>query len=135
MNNLFTALVTKIANSNFSTAIGGRFYADVAPEGCEYPYCVFSIVSSNPDYTFTERFEDTTIQFSLYSISESVAEMTALYGYLTALFDECEMTITGETLVWMKRENLTTMYDAIDTPNGTLGLRHWATDYLITRQL
>ena len=135
MKNVFTALVNKIAGSDFSSSIGGRFYADIAPEGCEYPYCVFSVVSSNPDYTFTEEFEDTTIQFSIYSTDQGVTEITTVYSNLISLFDECTLSISGETFIWMTRENVTTLLDAIDTPEGTLGLRHWAIDYLIQRQL
>lgn len=127
--NLFTALINKISGSAFTSDIGGRFYADVAPQNADYPYCVFSIVTNNPDYTFTEDFEETTIQFSLYSTSAGTTEITDMWKDLTALFDECSLTITDQTLIWMVRRNTTTMYDDVTTTSGTVGLRHWAVDY------
>jgi hypothetical protein len=127
--NLFTALVTKITGSAFSSDIGGRFYAEVAPQNADYPYCVFSIVTNNPDYTFSEDYEETTIQFSLYSTSAGVTEITDMFKDLTALFDECSLTITDQTLIWMVRQTTTTMYDDITNKPGTVGLRHWAVDY------
>jgi hypothetical protein len=127
--NIFTALVNKTSGSDFSTDIGGRFYAEMAPQEADYPHCIFSIVTNNPEYTFSEDYEETTIQFSLYSISAGVTEITDMFKDLTALFDECSLTITDQTLIWMVRQTTTTMYEDITTDVGTVGLRHWAVDY------
>jgi len=127
--NIFTAIVTKLTGSSFTTDVGGRFYADIAPDEAEFPYCVFSVIDGNPEYTFTETFENLTIQFSLYSISDGLAEITSMFEHLTSLFDNCSLTITSQTLIWMTRERVNTMYDDIININGTRGLKQWAVTY------
>jgi hypothetical protein len=133
--NIFTAIVSKLSGSSLAGDIGDRFYADIAPEGVEFPYCVFSLVTGSPEYTFTENFETLSMQFSLYSISDGLTEITSMYEHLTALFDDCTLSISGQTFIWMQRENENTMYDDITTVNGTVGLRHWAISYSLMVQV
>jgi hypothetical protein len=127
---LLTAIYGKTISSALSTAVGGRIYLDEAPQKTGFPYVVFSIVSSVPDKTFTENFEDILIQFSLFSASKAMDEITNIYTHLNTLFDECSLTITNNILLRMTRENLTTMFEDIITPEGK-GVRHWAVDYSI----
>ena len=134
MNNLLTAIMTKISGSALSTDVGGRIFLDQAPDGCDFPYVVFFIVTDAPEKTFSEDFENIIIQFSLFSASQGATEITTMYRDLKALFDECAMTITSNTLIWMKRTNLTTMREDVTTPSGTVGVRHWAVDYEILTQ-
>ena len=129
MNNLLTAIYGKTSGSALSTAVGGRIYLDEAPDKTVLPYAIFYIVSAVPDRTFTERYTDLIVQFSLFSESTSAVEITTIYGYLKTLFDECALTITGSTLIWMKEENLSTMFDEGE------GVRHWAVDYAILTSL
>jgi hypothetical protein len=131
MNNLLTAIMTKCAGSALSTDVGGRIFLDEAPEGSEFPYVVFRIIVSGQQDTFSDQIEDTLIRFSLFSISESAAEITAIYADLMALFDWQAVTITGGTCIWVVRQGLATMLDDVTTPAGTSGLRHWAVDYSI----
>lgn len=129
MNNLLTAIMTKISGSAFSSDVGGRVFLDQAPPGTEFPYCVFFIVSGVPDWTFKERFEDTLIQFSLFSASSGATEITTMFTDLKAILDDCSLTITGDTPIWFRRENLTTMVDDIITGDATQAVKHWAVDY------
>lgn len=135
MNNLLQALMTKISGSALSVDVGGRIYLDEAPNGAEFPYCVFFIVSGTPDRTFTEHYTDILIQFSLFSASEGATEITTMYADLKSLFDECALTISGSTLVWCKESNLTTMVDDITTPAGTSTVKHWAVDFEVKTSL
>ena len=136
MNNLLTAIMTKFSGSDFSSDVGGRIYLDQAPDGVEFPYCCFFIVTGSPDKTFTEHYTDTLIQFSLFSASAGAAEITTMYKDLKALFDECALTIppTGtatDTLIWMREANLTTMVEDITTASGTQAVKHWSVDFEI----
>jgi hypothetical protein len=126
--------MTKCAGSALSTAVGGRIFLDEAPEGSAFPYVVFRIIASSPRDTFREEVEDTLIQFSLFSTSESAAEVTEIYADLMALFDGELLTITGGTCIWVIRQGLITMFDDITTPSGTVGCRHWAVEYSIMFQ-
>lgn len=129
MNYLLQAIMTKLSGSSLSTYVGNRIYLDRAQEGAALPYVVFFIVGVMPDKTFSEDYEDVYIQFSLFSSSSGVTEITTMYNYLIASFDECSLTITGSTLVWMKRSNLATMVEDVTINNAAVSLKHWAVDY------
>ena len=133
MRNLTTALyghaVTDAVSSGFMTSIGSRLYENEAPEGAEFPYAVYMIVSDVKDWQFTERFRDVLIQFSIFSSASSSGEIKDIYTKLLALYDECSFNITSNTLVWFWRNNLTTMRDEVTTPTGTLGVWHYAVDF------
>jgi len=136
MTNILTALYGKFAGSSLSSDVGGRLFLDQAPDGCEYPYVVYQIVSGVPDKTFTEVYTDTLIQFSLFSSSSSVLEIATMYADLKTLLDECSLTITGSTLVWMREQNLVTMMEDITAPDGTTQrCRHWGVDFEIKTSL
>lgn len=135
MNNLLTALMTKTAGSALFSDVGGRIYLDQAPDGCEFPYVVFFIVVGTQEKTFTEHYTNTLIQFSLFSASSSAAEITDMYADLKALFDECLMTITSSTLVWMKEVNLMTMVEDITVADATQTVKHWSVDFEVYASL
>jgi len=137
MENLLAALATKISGSALSSDVGGRIYLDQYPPDempATYPYVIYFIITDVPEKTFTENFENILIQFSLFSASAGLTEITSMYKDLKALFDECAFTIppTGtetDKLVWMKRENLTTMVDEIIVADATQSVKHWAVDF------
>ena len=130
MDELIKAIITKLSGSALSTAVNGRiFLDDRLPDGCEFPYIVFFIVSSTPEWEFTERFENTLIQFSLFSNSESAVEITGMLEDLESLFDDCSLSITGYTLIWFRRQNVRTMVKEIITATGTQIIKHYAVDY------
>jgi hypothetical protein len=131
VNNLLAAIMTKTAGSALSAAVGGRIYFDEAPEGTAFPYVIFSIVTDSQADTFKSKLEDVTIQFSLYSTSKGLTEITGMFANLKTLFDDAVLTITANTQVMIARQYLTTMFDDITTTEGTVGLRHWAVDYQI----
>ncbi len=129
MNNLLSAIMTKLSGSALYNDVGGRIFLDTAPEGTEFPYVVFFIVSDVPEKTFTEDFENIIIQFSLFSASAGVTEISTMYNDLTAVLDECSLTITGYTHIWMNRQNLTTMVEEITVQSAVATVKHWAVDY------
>lgn len=135
MLNILTAIKSKFTGSTLSTDVGGRIYADEAPQGVQCPYVVYFVVSSVPDRTFTERYANTLIQFSLFSSSGGVTEIATMYNDLKTLFDECSLTITSNTLVWMREQNLTTMINEVTTVDGLQTVKHWACDYEILTSL
>lgn len=135
MNNLLTAIYTKLTGSTLISAVGGRMFTDVAPQGAEYPYVVISIVNAPKERTFTEEYRRTAIDFGIFSISKSLTEITDIYSKLSSLFDECALSITGSTLVWCRETDLTTMFEDHTTPQGTVGARHWNVEFEIYTSL
>jgi hypothetical protein len=128
------AIMTKCEGSSLSEDVGGRIFCDEAPDGTEFPYVVFFNVTKMQVDTFKDKLDDVTVQFSLFSISRSLAEITTIYSHLKDLFDWQLIDISGDTCVWVVRQNLVTMFDDITTSSGTVGLRHWAVDYSIMVQ-
>ena len=141
MKNLFTAITTLFTtapggvHNDFYDDIGGRLYEGQATEGAEYPYAVMMLIADTPEKTFTEDFENVLIQFSLFSTAFSATEVHDMFTHLKTLFDECALTITGSTLVWMKRVNATLMVDEITTLPGTQKVWHYAVDFEIKTSL
>lgn len=135
MKNILTAIYSKFSGSELSSYVGGRIYLDQAPDNCEFPYVVYFVVSSTPDDAFVKKGQQTLIQFSLFSANPSAVEISTMHGYLKALFDDCSLTITNNTLAWMHEINLTTMVEDITAGDGVQSVKHWAADYEVVTQV
>lgn len=131
MKNLTTAIYGKLTGSSLSTAVGGRVFKGVAPEGTGYPYVVYSLISDVPDYTFTETMEDVIIQFDIFSNTSSSTEAEDIFGYLKSLYDFCSMTITGGSLLYMRRSYAVLYNEDVTTPAGTETVWRYSVDYEI----
>ena len=136
MNNILAAIYSNMLETEVYDRVGGRIYLDQAPDGTEFPYIVYFIVTGNPDNTFSEKMESIILQFSIFSLQSGPTEIIGIYYYLKTLFDDCDLTIsrgegTDNVLIWCKRQNLTTMVDEVTTPSGTATVKHWAIDYSI----
>jgi len=130
VKNLTTAIYGKCAvGTDLYADISGRFYKGRAPDSAVYPYVVYTLVSDVPDNTFTEDLENVIIQFSLFSSASGSTEVENMFTHLKALYDECSLTITGSTLLWMKRENAILMIEDHTTVSGTIQVWHYAIDY------
>ena len=135
MLNILTAIKSKFTGSALSTSVGGRIYLDEAPAKTPCPYVVYSIVSAVPEKTFTEEYRNILLQLSLFSSSAGATEISTMYNDAKTLFDECSLAITGNSLVWMRENNLTTMTDDVTTTDGLQRAKHWAVDYEILTSL
>ncbi len=124
MLNLTTAIYGRLAGSALSAHISNRLYKGQAPAGAEYPYAVFMVVTDTPDHTFSEDFENVIVQFSLFSITSGTTEIENCYTDLKTLYDEKPFTVTGSTLVWMRRGTTVFQVEDHTTPTGTQ--RVWA---------
>jgi hypothetical protein len=131
---LLTGIVTLANGTTFLNDIAGRFFCDYAPEGVDYPHVVFFIVTGHPAYTFTDTQEDITLQFSIFSTSESAIEVATIAKDLKAVYDDCALSVTGYTRIWMIRKGTVTNVENMDAPTGTPLVRHWAIDYDIKLQ-
>lgn len=134
MNNILTALATKISTSTLYTDLSGRIWLDsyCGDLPIIYPYCIYSVVAASLEKTFTEEYRNILIQFSLYSSSSSAVEITGLYNDLKTLLDEQSLgTITSNALVSMKEENLVTTTEEITSVTGMQTVKVWHVDYEI----
>ncbi len=114
--------------------IGGRLFKGRAPQGAEFPYVVFFVVTDNPDNAFAKDGDEAIVQFSVFSKTAGNAEAENIVAHLRALYDDVALTITGHTLIGFAWQNTVPMADEIITPDGTVEAWHYAVDYLATRQ-
>ena len=112
MNTLFTAIYAKYLASGLPAAGLTGLYNTQAPADAAFPYCVFSLISDVPDWTFTENFENCLIQFSLFSKptgadKASSSEVCNLFELLKTMLDFVDLTISGYTSISLTREMAT----------------------------
>lgn len=124
MLNLTTAIWGRLSGSALAARIGNRMFKGQAPDGTDYPYCVFFVVTDTPSRTFTEDYQDVVVQFSLFSITSGTTEIEEMYNDLNTLYDEQPFAITGATLVWMRKSQANFIVEDHTTPTGAQ--RVWA---------
>ena len=108
MKPLFDAIYDKLAGSDLATNhIGTRMYLSQAPQRATFPYVTYELITGTTDWTFCAdmEFEDMVIQFNLFSDNlSSAVEVTGMFTDLTALYDWCNLSVTGYTYLYMRRE-------------------------------
>ena len=105
----FTAVNGGGIHNSFYTDVTGRLYFSFASQESTFPYAVYYQITSNPEWTFTDTFEDITIQFSLYSDQSSAVQIGDMRDHCIALFDWCTLSVSGYEFIYMRRD-----YDRID---------------------
>lgn len=135
MQILIDAINTRLLDSTLYNSLGGRCYYDTA-DSSDTPYLVFSIVSGVPDNVFQKTGESVLVQFDLFSaLSAGKTQITQMYADLTALLDDCTLTITGKNCVQFQRQNLVTMVEDMSVlGDGSSIMQHFAVDYEIVYQ-
>lgn len=131
-----TAIMTKFteltggANNDFYIDIQGRLTRGQA-ESAVYPRADFWPVSDLPEYPGGKTIEEGLWQFDLYSASSSYIEIEKMLTDLRALYDDCSLTITGQTLISFIRGNFTEVFDGatVITDEGTTGVKHYVQEY------
>jgi hypothetical protein len=123
-----------MSGTSFSTDIGARLYKGQAPDKVVYPYAVFMLVSDTPDDAFAKKGETALFQFSLFSSASGSTEVEDMYSHLKTVYDDCSLSPTGSTLIWMRRMNATLIVEDHTTLEGTQKVWHYAVDYEITTQ-
>jgi hypothetical protein len=107
MRELVKAIYAKNTGSALDALIGGKIFYGKAPANTLYPYVVFVRVAGSNDWTFTETFDNPLIQFSIFSADhESSIECLNIADAVKALYDDCKLSVTGETFLYMWLANV-----------------------------
>jgi hypothetical protein len=96
---------TSVAHSSFYNALTGGLHLEEAPQGTDFPYGVYGLVNNSPEYTWTNRIEEATIDFNLYSDLAGGTEIMGLYEKLKEQFDDVNLTVVGYSFLKFRREN------------------------------
>jgi len=136
MKALTKAIYGKLTGSALEAYIPGRLYKGRALPGTEYPYVEYGVATGDPEYTFSDTFENVVIQFDIYSAEAGSTQVEDIYTALTALYDDCALSPTSETLVHMRRSNYNLISEehSTPTPNSFQQVWHYSIDYDILIQ-
>jgi len=111
MKDLFTGIYslfieTSSGNHNaLYTALGGRLFNGRALQGTTFPYGVFFLAAGEADWDFSNKYENSIVQFSLFTNESSSSNLETYFGYLCDLYDGCSLTFTNDTLVFMNKKS------------------------------
>ncbi len=134
MKNFYTALVTYFnletdgAHNSFYNDIGGRLFNSEAPEGTEYPYCIFHHIVDTQIDTFDSYIDNIIIQFSIFSNKSSSVEVHDAMSHLKNLFNDCSLAISGGTMVSFYRTSDGLEREEVIT-QGEQAIWHFHCDY------
>ena len=136
MKATITGLMTLFnAGGSFYNDVAGRLFYSQAPDEVELPYAIFFSVSDVSDDVFAKDGAEVYIQFSLFSGASSPGEIMDMETHLSTMFKDVSFTVTGWTLVNMKRvQSSGPIYNMADVEAGT-GF-YWQTDvdFVISKQ-
>jgi len=123
IDKILTGIFSKFTGSAFATSIGSRMYSRFVPSLPTFPYAILDLPSTEHDWNFSDTFEETDVHFTIISNSTSEVEITGILNNLIALYDNCSLTVTGYTSVYMQRERI------ISLSNGENGVRQFTVIY------
>ena len=102
MKALRNAIYAKCAGSSLDALINGQIFYGKVPAGTRYPYVVFFRVTGSQEWTFTENFDSPLVQFSVFSATATSSdEAHEIADAIKSLYDECSLSVTGETFLYM----------------------------------
>jgi len=129
MKQLFTGIYSRFTTGApaIYTSLSGRLRLHEAKQGETLPYGVYYLIGDSPDSYFgAERTFSTIIQFSLFADDRSATNICTYFHNLTALYDECTLTVTGYTFLRMERTW------AFLIRNAEEGIWQYTTQYRVT---
>jgi len=80
-----------------------RFYADNAPQDTVFPYLAWTWILIPHEETFTSEIENASLQFSIFSKNQSVAEVDEIADELFDLFDNATISIDDYNFMRCRR--------------------------------
>lgn len=118
----FTALDAQLHHNAFYTSINGELHLGVARQDIVFPFATYHLVSNVPEYLLGGMMmENILFQINLYSDHEDSDEITTIFENQKALFDNCNLTVTGWNPLSIQRE-LSMMDKHIQTDTQ---IAHW----------
>ena len=88
MTDIFEGIYSLWNNDATLKAALPRLYAIQAPDRATYPYGVFFVVTSRPDYTFERSYEHLLMQFSIYDDMDSgIATLNSIHDAMCDVYD------------------------------------------------
>ena len=106
MKQLFAGIMTKFSTGApaIYTNLAGRLRLHEAEQDEALPYAVYYMIGDAPDYYFGEQLlHSTTLQFTIFADDASSENICTYFDNLTALYDECTLTVATYGFLRMER--------------------------------
>jgi hypothetical protein len=115
---LFGAILTHFNVTNdFNTAVSGQLAAYKAENAPSFPHAVFTLISDDPEYTFTgNNLEVALMQFSIYDNKAAIGTVQDAQQKLWDLFDDAVITMAGFTQLAFIRGQTLLKRGEVDRP-------------------
>lgn len=113
MQTLFNAIYARFTTLKAASAIGDAtdMYNTEAPSDAVFPYIVFSLVSDVQDFDSDSLFEDTLIQFNIFSDNSSTIQVCEIFKALKGVtiegtgYDFFQLVVDDYNTLQLKRDN------------------------------
>ncbi len=93
MTDIFEGIYSLWSNDATLKADLPRLYAVQAPDRAAYPYGVFFIITSSPDFTFTRSYEHLIVQFSIYDdMDAGIVALNSIHDKMCNVYDMGRIT-------------------------------------------
>lgn len=116
-------------HSRLGTAMGGKVYRDIAPQGVVPPYIIWGRVAGADEYTFNGS--GITLEYYVKGVSNRLWNTQAYqaYGSAHALMQDAPLNVSGYTVLRVRR---TSTFDYADNENfqhvgGNYAIEIWKT--------
>lgn len=106
MKELMKAIRQKaLSSAALAAHVTSDVFFDQAWPDAEAPYVVFYLISSRPEMTFADGFEDALVQFSIFSKERNPDEVVDIYSDLDDAFHRADLTYDSHTNIGCFRES------------------------------
>jgi len=96
VKNLFAGIYAAFAaDSTLVASLTGGMHKMVAPQGTDFPYAVFTLVTEAQNDTMDIRHPELLIQFNIYSESATCDAVLDIYEDLDTVYRDTALTVTG----------------------------------------
>ena len=112
-NALNTGIYNKLNVSSITSLVSGVYHYK-APQGTDYPYVCYWVVSDIADDYFGEWKNNILLQIDIYSDSNSAKEVGDIAEEVSAVMDETSITVTGYSVYFCSRGNVRLLYQDED---------------------
>jgi len=104
LTDLETAIMNTFnGNAALLAAATGGMHNTESPSNADYPRIVFNIVAGIKSNTFSHEYENISVDFRIYTQSNSSVSLNNLFALLISLYDDLRMTVNNYTTVEMRR--------------------------------
>jgi|GEM_PF-831780 hypothetical protein len=112
----YTAATTSdLYEALYVSATRGGLYPDNAPQGADFPFCVYGIHNRIYEPEMDDEHEEITVFFNVYSRT-GPANALDLADYVADLFDDADVSVDYFRRLYFTRDTMIPLHDIASDP-------------------